>query len=507
MTDFRIDLSDPTLFGNDVAEDESDAVFDAYFLHRKEIDLFLNPTEKLRVLSAYRGEGKSAILRRAAELVKKDQAVSVSVLGSALAPHEEGDALVLARAWKRNILKHLASEIGARIGMAWSDDAMALVELAEQGGFKEQNIVSAIVDRIRTDKVTRERLPADADKAEHVLRRHTRPDQACWFFVDDLDENFENTAEVRKRIAAFFSAARDIANKVPGIRIRACIRPNIWTIVRLEEESLSKVDQYVLTVGWDRTQMRALLAKRIEGYLRRVKPDVLSESCPLTGASKDERLIEYAFVEQMEWGYNKVTGKPKHRHPWVIISTLSRLRPRWMIELAKVAADAAVADSSRRIELKHITGKLKEFGRKRIFDLSAEYRSLCPNIRDMINAFSGCGEDYPTDVLIDTIKRRILPGIPMLGSWFKGKASPKDVAALLFEIGFLTARRDLGNSKYEHLSFAEDPELLHSRSNIDKGMSWEIHPVFRQALGLRRADGSIAKGLPLDDIFDELDGE
>jgi hypothetical protein len=38
-------------------------------------------------------------------------------------------------------------------------------------------------------------------------------------------------------------------------------------------------------------------------------------------------------------------------------------------------------------------------------------------------------------------------------------------------------------------------------------MSWEIHPVFRQALGLRRADGSVANGLSMGDIFEELDKE
>jgi hypothetical protein len=33
--------------------------------------------------------------------------------------------------------------------------------------------------------------------------------------------------------------------------------------------------------------------------------------------------------------------------------------------------------------------------------------------------------------------------------------------------------------------YSDNPTLLHSRTNLDDGAKWEIHPVFREHLNLR----------------------
>ncbi|WP_200862047.1 hypothetical protein, partial [Pseudogulbenkiania ferrooxidans] len=59
------------------------------------------------------------------------------------------DQAYLENYWKRIILKRIAIEIGANIGIAATDDAMSLVEAAEYEGFKQKNIIGSIISRIK----------------------------------------------------------------------------------------------------------------------------------------------------------------------------------------------------------------------------------------------------------------------------------------------------------------------------------------------------------------------
>ena len=102
-------------------------------------------------------------------------------------------------------------------------------------------------------------------------------------------------------------------------------------------------------------------------------------------------------------------------------------------------------------------------------------------------AFIGEPEWFSTESLIETINRRILQKIQPKINGVIGAPSHWEVAHFLYQIGLLTARKELPTGGYDHISFAENPTLLSSRTNIDQGHSWEIHPVFRQALKLKNA--------------------
>jgi hypothetical protein len=487
-----IDLTDPTLFGNDAAEDELAEVFDSYFVSRPEVGEFLAPKQRLGVLRAYRGEGKSAVLRKGQQLLSEQKAIVTRTTGAALSPAlDTVDPGQWTRGWQRAIFSLLAAEIGSRIGMAWSDDAMSLVEESEKNGFKSRSLFSSVFDRIKASSLPVERTSRGAANAEKIIQRWLKDRTTVWVFVDDVDENYQNTAEFRARVAGFFSACRHITNLVPEVRIRAGIRPNVWSILKADAESLSKVEQYVHDLRWDMEQLRTVLARRIEGYLQRSGQDgKLKTICDWNASDREEKLISFAFQESMPWGYNASREQKKFRPPHVVMSTLSRLRPRWMIELAKAAAKGAKASGVNKIGLDQITGTLAEFGRHRIADLSSEYSSVCPQLHEIINAFADQAEQFTTADLHTIIQRRVLQGVNVS---IVGTGSVRDasrIAALLYEIGFLTAREDLADGTYRHFTFAELPDLLHSKTNRDRGMSWEIHPVFRQALGLRSPSAS-----------------
>ncbi|MDY3563400.1 hypothetical protein R5W23_004903 [Gemmata sp. JC673] len=485
-----ISLTDRSLFGNDAAEDENEDIFQSYFVERDEISRFMKDDSPFLILRAYRGEGKSAILRKALHLLKSADVVSVKTTGASLSPDvSSSDSAAWTKGWKRQILGLLASEIGSRIGAAWSDDAISLVEEAEKNGYKSRNFVSSILDRLRIAQVP-EKKSLGTSNPEKTVQRWMKDGSTLWLFVDDVDENFVNSPESRAKVSSFFNACRQLINLIPELRIRTGIRPNVWKIIRSDAESLGKVDQYIIDIRWDILQLRDLLARRADAYLRRTKQNsALQYFAGIAGSYRAEQLISLIFEAEMDWGYDTVGQRQILRPPHVVLSTLSRHRPRWMIELAKLAAERAAIQKSPQIYKKHIVEVLDGFGRTRIDDLSAEYRSECAEVRELINAFADGAEDYSTADLQSRITNRILQHIDLSFTSSGRPSRPMQVAAFLYEIGFLTAREELPDGTYRHYAFAEEPELLHNRTNVDRGMAWEIHPVFRQALGLRTASG------------------
>ncbi|MBF0436846.1 MAG: hypothetical protein HQL77_15945 [Magnetococcales bacterium] len=152
------------------------------------------------------------------------------------------------------------------------------------------------------------------------------------------------------------------------------------------------------------------------------------------------------------------------------------------IELCKKSASNVIGE---KILFNNIDIVLEPFGKRRIDDMVAEFQSQCPNIEELLVAFADQPERLKTDDLIKTIKNRILQSIHPKISGISGDPSEREIAHFLFQIGFLTARKDFNDGSYEHLAFSDNPSLLSSRTNVDQGYSWEIHPVFRQTLKLK----------------------
>lgn len=489
----NIQLSDPDLFGNDAAEDEEDEVFKSYALERQEIEEFIQSTRPLGFVRAYKGEGKSALLRIArSKLLASDTAAGliISTPASNLAPEvNTTDFSVWIRAWKKTILGRIATEVGAKIGFAWSDDQMNLVEEAEKNGFKQRNIISALLRRLIPEvgsggvkvKVNQPGLDGQ-NNFEPTLRRWAEGQNPIWIFIDDIDQNFQNVPDHKNKIASFFVAARELINSVPELRIRAAIRPNVWTTIKLEYEALSHIEQYMIDLQWTEESVLQLLAKRIEGYLTRTSQLDQLSARQLDEAYRDYNLVDLAFEGQMKWGKGV-------RPPHVVLNTLSKHRPRWLVELCKVAGKRAKRLNHARINRDDIFAELATFGERRIQDTVAEFRSQCPEIQDILASFRRTQEEMSTAELFSLINNKVLNHLKPNIVGVMGNAQARDVASFLFEIGFMFGRLDLPDGKYEHITFSERPHLLKSRTNIDDGLRWEIHPIFRQALEVRDVEG------------------
>lgn len=490
-----INLRDADLFGNDAAEDEEEAVFRAYVLQRDEANTFRDAARRLAIVRAYKGEGKSALLRLTqSALVLAGVDLAIREPASTILPALESDDLARSiRDWKKALLGRLAAEVGQHIGFAWSDDSMALVEEAERGGFKPRFFLSSILERLKfgisiagaegAAKVAAElganRLGTTNPQA--TVQRWLSKRDPVWLLIDDVDLNFQNTAAQKNRVSAFFIACRELVNSIPELRIRATIRPNVWTTIKLEYEPLSHVEQYMCDLSWSEEQQKKLLARRIEGYLQRRS---LLAKVPKKDGDRDRNLIGLVFDDPVIWGrFNR------ERAPHIMLHTLSKHRPRWLVELSKVAALRASKRHVERIGRDDVIAELGEFGRRRIEDTNAEFRAQCPEVGELFGAFHGGKEEYSTAELVSLVRDRILSHLTPRLAGVVGPVREIEVARFLFEIGFFYGRRDNADGTYEHITFSDNPLLLQSRTALDAGLVWEVHPIFRQALEMRDGSG------------------
>jgi hypothetical protein len=409
-------------------------------------------------------------------------AIIINTIGPDLSPQlDSTESEVWAKAWKKSILKLIASEFGSRIGVAFNDDAISLVEEAEANGFKKRSILSAVFDRLSSGVVDMKRQRIGIADPEALLKRYLEGGNRIWVLVDDVDQNFEATKKHQAKIAGFFTACRQIIASIPEVRFRLCTRPNVWAIVKREFESLSHIEQYVLDLSWTEENFRSLLAQRVTAYLHRTHQlSALMPSLPREPFLKEQALVDLIFENPMPWG-----GVGRSRPVQVVLHTYARHRPRWMIEMCKLAAAHAVSRRGSKINFDDLQSKMEDFGRRRVEDTIAEFKSQCENIEEILAAFSNQPALYTTDELIRCIRNSVLQAVRPKITGVLGVASEMEIAHFLFQIGFLTGRRQVGTEHYDHVSFAEQPSLLRARTNIDDGLRWEIHPVFRNALNLR----------------------
>lgn len=481
----RLKLSDINLFGNDAADLEQEELFFSYAVSRTEVKDLLDGERAIQVMRAYKGEGKSALLRivrRKLGQSKADELV-ISAIGPDHSPAVDSvDSDLWTREWKKSILKLVANEIGSRLGVAFTDDAISLVEEAEANGFKSRSLVSAITDRIKTKQVDLNRIRIPITDHEQLVKRYLSGRPLIWVIIDDIDQNFSNTEKWRVKLGAFFTACRQIVGVIPELRIRTAIRPNVWAIIKREFESLSHIEQYAHDVAWTQDQFRELLAARIKAYLIRTNQwSIVVPTLPYEKSAAELALNALVFDSPMPWG-----GGDARRPPHVALWTLTAHRPRWLVELCKEAGKAAEKRNAQKINLDDIKNCLSTFGRKRIEDTEAEYRSQCPQISELLGAFSRQPDIYTTDLLLKAIHNRIIQAVNPVLNGHVGKASDLDVAHFLYQIGFLAGRRDYGEHKgYDHVLYRENPGLLKSRTNIDDGLKWEINPIYRDVLNLR----------------------
>ena len=193
--------------------------------------------------------------------------------------------------WMVRICSVINKEIAKKIGFAWSDDKITLVESAEIHGYKSRNIVRCLVDRFDAF-FKNNNLTADKKKIVDQIEMLKRLDDiSVWILIDDLDATFQNTQQECLSLSTFFSACRYLMQDILGIKIRVSMRSDVWPIIRRYDESLDKMEQYAREIIWELDDFRKLLYMRVKSQCQELDHKIPSKFPQERDDEYEERII------------------------------------------------------------------------------------------------------------------------------------------------------------------------------------------------------------------------
>lgn len=475
-------------FGNEAGDDVETEELISYFVEQEMFKSFINPKNKILVATAKKGVGKSALLKWAAYsagLADKDSLV-ITCRGADLSRTKFGLTSKLEapadhiRDWMVRICTLVNREIASQFKIAISDDKITLVESAEIDGYKSRNLVGCLLDRF--SNILKSASPKKLHSQEEIEILKRTKDRKVWIIIDDLDATFQRTDNESISLGTFFTACRYLAQDLKDIHFRISMRTDVWPVIRRHDEAQDKTDQYIREIQWTQSDFRRLLFRRIKSEVERQKLKIPHPPSHVAEDEIEEHMLKMIFVPRMIWGEKE---KPTYK----VIYTLSYERPRWAIQLCKLAQKRAAAQGVELISKELIDDVWGEYGAKRISDLVAEHKHQCRDVEEMLNAFRGSVRVFKQAELFTWINNHIINHLsPVIEG--RNAKSPREVAHFLYRIGFIVARSEETDGAYEHYSFDQMPDFLTSRTNEDFGVTWEIHPCYREALDIIKLNRS-----------------
>ncbi|MES2596604.1 MAG: hypothetical protein V4662_14770 [Verrucomicrobiota bacterium] len=480
-------------FGNEAADDTSPKELESYFVEQDAFGTFLNPDKKLLVVHARKGVGKSALLKWTAIKQRKvnPETLVIECRGSDIArdkPITSGSILSpndQISEWMFRLFNLVNRELAELAGIDVANHQSVLVRPTDLAKFKNRNLTEALCDHLQS--MIANGIHASAEALARIKSyKHT------WILIDDLDATYQNTPTESISLATFFSACRYFLQDVKGVSVRVTMRTDVWAMIRRHDESLDKMEQYVHEILWSQRDFLSLLASRVKASMIALGLELPHVPSHVQRMDADERLLQLVFEPRMEWGSEyrvESLGPQREVEAYKIFYTLSYERPRWAIQLCKLARESALNHHAIRITKDHIDEIWGEYGAQRIADLVAEHKHQCRQVDELLNAFRGANRLMTRDELFNWIRNRISnhlePRIEGVST-----RSPRDIAQFLYRIGFILARSERPDRSYEHYRFDQMPDFLTSRTDDDFGLKWEIHPCYREALDIQKLNQS-----------------
>jgi len=475
-------------FGNEAGDDVDPEELVTYFVEQDTFKSFVDPKKRILVATAKKGVGKSALLKWTGFTIgiADSDALVIDCRGADLSRSKFGLTSKLEapadyiRDWMVRICTLVNRELASKFKIAIDDDKITLVESAEIDGYKKRNLVGCLLDRFK--KILKSAAPTKIHAQEEVEILKRVKDRKVWILIDDLDATFQRSDSESISLGTFFTACRYLAQDLQDIHFRVTMRTDVWPVIRRYDEAQDKTDQYIREIQWSQADFRRLLFRRIKSEVERLKIRIPSAPAHVTEDEIEERMIRMIFVPRMIWGEKE---KPTYK----VIYTLSYERPRWAIQLCKLAQKRAANRGEELISKELIDDVWGEYGAKRIADLVAEHKHQCRDVEELLNAFRGSVRQFTQAELFTLIKNQIIEHVSPVIDGRNAKSS-REVAHFLYRIGFIIARSEEVGGEYEHYSFDQMPDFLTSRTNEDFGVKWEIHPCYREALDIQKLNRS-----------------
>ena len=453
------------LFGHEAAEDEDIGRLREYYFKSSTYEQVITDLP-LRLLVGHKGIGKSALFQvaiaedrdanRMALLIRPDDVVGLATEGS--------DFLKTIRDWKTGLVEIIAKKALSSLGMGSTD---LPARLKRFGG----RVLDLLHETFKKAK------PVDYSGAQRLVLEKFLKDRYVSIYIDDLDRGWQGERADVHRISALLNGVRDIVNENPNLRFRIGLRSDVYYLVRTSDESTDKIEGSVIWQTWTNHEIFVLLVKRIETFFGRS----VDEQGLLEMRQRDLARYLHPLMEPRFRGRGHWVDAPIYR----VLMSLIRKRPRDLVKLCTLAARNARKYNQIKIKTNNFEEIFEEYSQGRVQDTINEFRSELPAIERLLLNMKPSRKEraakegyvYSTVTLLEKIKNVMEGGRFQFAAG--GSATAKDLAAFMYKINFLNARKEAGGPIVR--KYFEENRYLTSRF-ADFGFDWEVHPAYRWAL-------------------------
>lgn len=458
------------LFGPEAAEDEDIERLKEYYFKGEVYEKIHNDLP-LRILVGHKGIGKSAAFKISFNENFNQKNIVVWIRPDDISELCQGNdnLLQMIRDWKIGLSNIIYAKVLDHVGLDRENGIGNLINIAGRLIGKISDVFKASLD----EKVSLSGLQRE------LISSYIK-NKKIFVYIDDLDRGWSGSTHDVMRISALLNAVRDFTNDNRGLCVRLSLRSDVYFLVRTSDESTDKIEGSVVWYSWTQHHILVMLAKRIQTYFGNKLDERKLKSTP------QFKVAEYFYdvFEDRFLGRGKWSNVPMHK----VLASMIRRRPRDLIKLCTLAAKTARDNHHEKIDSSDLMDNFDYYSQERIQDTVNEYRSELPDIERLLMGMKPSKRErhtseefiYTTEELLKKIN--IIKGNkPFVFS--KGtEAETEELAAFLYKINFLVARKKLeDNSNEIDRKYFEDNKYLSNRF-IDFGYKWEVHPAFRWAL-------------------------
>lgn len=466
-TGFKFDeVTIQKLFGNEAAEDEDIERLKEYYFKNDIFDKIAVDLP-LRILVGHKGIGKSALFNVSMSEDKELGRLSIKIKPEDVSYFgQEGSSLSsIISEWKHGLLKLIYTKAQTTFFSGSSNH--------DNHNLSPETILDKIVDELLKIQDQGRIIEKQNGLLEKFLS-----EPIINVYIDDLDRGWEGTKADITKISALLNAVRDIINDGSRrIQFKISLRSDVYFLYRTSDESTDKTQSSVIWYKWTHHEILCVLVKRVKLFFGKEADEAVLKSLPQSALSKDlNEIIEPRFSGEGKW---------ENKEMYKILLSVIRKRPRDLVKLLTLAARHAHERRSNIIRTEDLKGIFDEYSLDRIQDTINEYKSELPQIERLIFGMKPAKKTYraadnfyySTSSLILKINKIIERGDFKFSN---GKtATPKELAAFLYKINFITATKKLEDS-IERKDFEENRYLVPKFE--DFGYDWEVHMAFRWGL-------------------------
>ncbi len=486
-------------FGAPAAERDINVGLIEYFV---ESEAFKRLFSRARtIVLGNRGTGKSAIFkviaersRRAGKLVLElnPENYSYEMLSSVLRAEKEGSWAkhgAFTSSWKYLILVRIMQELttaGPKIKTGCANKIYAFLRdnfKGEQGS--PISVLVSYLKRIEGFKIGAYEASVKTKELERLYKLQELDSmlpciielldkQPLVVLIDELDKGWDSSEDAKAFVSGLFQASVSLNEFTDKLSVYISLRQELYDSIPALYDDAQKYRDLIETIRWDETTLLAMAAKRIR------------HSYPMLSSMSDAECWNVVFAETLKYRNTKSFN-------YLVDRTL--YRPRELIQFCTDAVQEAKPSNSVPIDYAVVSRVELDYSAAREKDISSEYRFQYPGLESVFEVFRGrvylidrpqleliCLQICTGEVRTDTAAKWILDQDPDL------------VIDILWRVGFLRAYAVGGLKALRRSGSSYVGPHQVSNINLRAVSRFQVHPMFRSALGMKepKRDTSVA---------------